>query len=63
MKKEIVFFYKKRIQSDVDTSNRLIKRHKLLSEFSLPKPRVSPFLKKKVFKTSWQKRTSELNGC
>ena len=50
MKKEIVFlfFYKKRLQSDVDTSNRLIKRHKLLSEFSLPKPRVSSFLKKSV---------------
>ena len=48
MKKEIVgFFYKKRLQSDVDTSYRLIKRHTLLSEFSLPKPKVSPFFKKK----------------
>ena len=42
-----VFFYKKRLQFDVNISKRLIKRHKLLSEFSLPLPRVSSFLKKK----------------
>ena len=54
----VLFFYKKRLQSDVNTSNRLIKRHKRLSEFSLPLPRVSSFLKK-VFIACWQKRTCE----